>query len=218
MVPPARSYSRSQIYGTFLANIGESNNNSLQVGGEHRFSHGLSATANFTYSKCMGDTRDLLDNNVGGYLAAFATMVPGWDDLTDNLSVSPRANALILFNPVLDGGPAGYGAKRFGDTYRAYSPFYHVDASMPPTLIQSGDADKLVSPYSLREFQSLAQKAGVRCELVFYPGQPHSFFTPEPFTTQSLTVAATFLDSLGMLLPGPPPAAGTASSTLSAAK
>lgn len=57
--------------GTFLANIGESNYNSLQVGGEHRFSHGLSATANFTYSKCMGDTRDLLDNNVGGYRAPY---------------------------------------------------------------------------------------------------------------------------------------------------
>lgn len=156
--------------------------------------------------------------SAGGYLAAFATMVPGWDDLTDNLSVSPRANALILFNPVLDGGPAGYGVKRFGDTYRAYSPFYHVGASMPPTLIQSGDADKLVSPDSLRQFQSLAQKAGVRCELVFYPGQPHSFFTPEPFTTQSLTVAATFLDSLGMLLPGPPPDAGTAAPKLSASK
>ncbi len=145
--------------------------------------------------------------SAGGFLAAFATTVAGWDDPADNLAVSPRADALVLFNPVLDGGPNGFGSARFGDTYRNFSPFYHVDSGMPPTLIQSGDADKLVSPASLRDFQAAATAAHVRCELLFYPGQPHSFFTPEPYTTESLAVAAKFLDSLHLLLPGPAPVA-----------
>ncbi len=61
--------------GTFLANIGQGNYNSLQVGGEHRFSSGFSATANFTYSKCLGNIRDLLDNGIGGYRAPYVAGV-----------------------------------------------------------------------------------------------------------------------------------------------
>lgn len=143
--------------------------------------------------------------SAGGYLAAFSTMLPGWDAPTDDLSVSSRGDAMVLFNPVLDVGPDGFGNRRFGPGYAAYSPADHVTSAVPPTLIQSGGADKLVPPASLEHFQAEAKRQGARCELVLYPGQPHSFFTPEPYTTQSLAVAARFLDSLGLLLPGPPP-------------
>ena len=53
--------------GTYLTHDGASNYNSLQFGAEHRFSKGFAFTANMTYSKCMSDVRDLLDNGVGGY-------------------------------------------------------------------------------------------------------------------------------------------------------
>lgn len=59
--------------GNFIRNIGEGDYNSLQTGVEHRFSHGLSLLANFTYSKCLSDAHDLLDNNVGGYRAPYVT-------------------------------------------------------------------------------------------------------------------------------------------------
>jgi len=62
--------------------------------------------------------------SAGGYLAAFATMVPGWDDAGDNLQVSPRANLLVLLNPVIDNSPSGYGYARFGADYKKYSPFF----------------------------------------------------------------------------------------------
>ncbi len=39
--------------------------------------------------------------SAGGHLAAFASMVEGIDDPADDLKVSPRGNALVLFNPVL---------------------------------------------------------------------------------------------------------------------
>ncbi|WP_255550866.1 carboxypeptidase-like regulatory domain-containing protein [Granulicella sp. dw_53] len=61
--------------GTFVARAGQTNYNSLQAGFEHRFRHGLSIIANVTYSKCLGDARDLLDNGIGGYRAPY---LPGF--------------------------------------------------------------------------------------------------------------------------------------------
>jgi Carboxypeptidase regulatory-like domain len=62
------------VGGTFIARAGETNYNSLQIDAQHRFSHGFSLLANYTWSKCLGDTRDLLDNGIGGYRAPY---VPG---------------------------------------------------------------------------------------------------------------------------------------------
>ncbi len=57
--------------GTYLSHNGTSNYNSLQFGGERRFAHGLAFTANMTYSKCMSNVRDLLDNGVGAVRAPY---------------------------------------------------------------------------------------------------------------------------------------------------
>ncbi|MEO6828220.1 MAG: TonB-dependent receptor [Acidobacteriaceae bacterium] len=60
--------------GTYLSHSGASNYNSLQFGAERRFLNGLAFTANMTYSKCLGTTREQLDAGVGGYRAPY---VPG---------------------------------------------------------------------------------------------------------------------------------------------
>jgi hypothetical protein len=57
--------------GTYVPHSAENNYNSLQFGGERRFSHGFAFTANMTYSKCMGDIHDLLDNGIGAYRAPY---------------------------------------------------------------------------------------------------------------------------------------------------
>ncbi|WP_244502018.1 TonB-dependent receptor [Terriglobus roseus] len=59
------------VGGNYVSRSGSTNYNSLQTGVEHRFSHGFSVIANFTYSKCLGTARDLLDNGVGGYRAPY---------------------------------------------------------------------------------------------------------------------------------------------------
>lgn len=60
--------------GSFIARSGQTNYNSLQVNLEHRFSSGFSLLANYTWSKCLGNARDMLDNNIGSYRAPY---VPG---------------------------------------------------------------------------------------------------------------------------------------------
>lgn len=77
ILPPSANQKANSFFpdfavgGTFIARAGETNYNSLQVNAEHRFSHDFSLLANFTYSKCLGDTRDLLDNGVGSYRAPY---------------------------------------------------------------------------------------------------------------------------------------------------
>ncbi|HZL28172.1 MAG TPA: TonB-dependent receptor [Acidobacteriaceae bacterium] len=67
--------------GTYLSHDGASDYNSLQFGAERRFRGGFSFTANMTWSKCMGNIRDLLDNGVGGIRAPY---VPGMGFAADN--------------------------------------------------------------------------------------------------------------------------------------
>ncbi|MGD0482182.1 MAG: TonB-dependent receptor [Terracidiphilus sp.] len=77
ILPPSANYKANSFFpdfatgGTFIARAGETSYNSLQVNAEHRFSAGFRLLANYTWSKCMGDTRDLLDNNIGGYRAPY---------------------------------------------------------------------------------------------------------------------------------------------------
>ena len=77
ILPPSANVKTSSFFpdfatgGTFIARAGETNYSGLQVNAEHRFSHGFSVLGNFTWSKCMGDTRDLLDNGVGSYRAPY---------------------------------------------------------------------------------------------------------------------------------------------------
>ena len=46
--------------------------------------------------------------SAGGHLAAAVASVSGLNDPKDNLKVSAKPNALVLFKPVFDNGPAGY--------------------------------------------------------------------------------------------------------------
>ena len=68
------------VGGNYVSRGAAINYNSLQTGVEHRFSHGFSLLANFTYSRCMGTARDLLDNGIGGYRAPY---VPGYGPNAD---------------------------------------------------------------------------------------------------------------------------------------
>ncbi|MEG9431483.1 TonB-dependent receptor [Terriglobus sp. ADX1] len=61
--------------GNYNARAAATNYNSLQLGIERRFSNGLSFLGNFTWSKCLGTARDLLDNGVGSYRAPYVAGV-----------------------------------------------------------------------------------------------------------------------------------------------
>ena len=142
--------------------------------------------------------------SAGGQLAAFTALVPGQNDPRDNLSVSPKPDALVLFFPVLDNGPhGGWGNWRVGDRVKEFSPAANVTSNAPPTIIFLGTKDKLIPVSTIKRFQKHMQDCGVRCEVHLYAGQGHGFANYEPYRTDTLIVADKFLESLGWLQ-GPP--------------
>jgi acetyl esterase len=153
--------------------------------------------------------------SAGGHLAAATGTVPGFDEPGENATVSAVPNALVLFNPGLvlapldgldlTGFDARVGENRMGTDPKKLSPAHHVRRGAPPTIIFHGKADSTV-PYSTAEaFTALMTKAGNRCELVGYEGQPHGFFNygRGDGSKYRETVAAmdAFLVSLGYLPP-----------------
>ena len=154
--------------------------------------------------------------SAGGHLAAFTALVDGLDDPPDDLAVSCKPNALVLFNPVFNNGPGQWGHARVGDRYREFSPAHHITPGAPPTVVFLGDQDKLVPVSVLREFEAQMKQAGARCEAHAYPGAGHGFFNRDTaqgaWFTRTLIETDKFLVSLGWLDGEPtlkPPQPGT---------
>lgn len=145
--------------------------------------------------------------SAGGHLAACLGTLDEIDDGT-NAGVSYRPNAMVLFNPALQfGEPPGIPltSERTGVDPQAISPYHHVKAGAPPTILFFGTADTMFE--SARAFQAAMEKAGNRCELDAYEGLPHGFFNAgrndnKPFLA-TLEKADRFLGSLGYVS-GPP--------------
>lgn len=142
--------------------------------------------------------------SAGGHLAAFVGMVEGNDDPADDLKVSPKAAALVLFNPVFDNGPdGGWGTARVGSRYKEFSPAHNITADDPPAIVFLGRADTLNGVPVVERFQANMKQAGVRCDTRFYDGVGHGFFNGEPWKTATLIEADKFLASLGWLKGAP---------------
>ncbi|MEK9773273.1 MAG: alpha/beta hydrolase [Opitutae bacterium] len=140
--------------------------------------------------------------SAGGHVAAAVATVPGLNEQEDNLSVSCLPDALVLFNPVCDNGPEGFGNARLGERYREISPLHNLKKNMPPTIVFLGAEDKLIPVASAEKFRDDMRKLGNRSELIVYPGQPHGFFNKgKPGDCFSKTMEETdqFLVSLGWL-------------------
>jgi Carboxypeptidase regulatory-like domain/TonB dependent receptor len=86
ILPPSANANTNSFYpgfatnGTFIARAAATNYNGIQLNVERRFSEGFSLLANYTYSKCLGDARDMLDNGIGSYRAPY---VPGFGIAAD---------------------------------------------------------------------------------------------------------------------------------------
>ena len=148
--------------------------------------------------------------SAGGHVAATTGTGVTFDEATDDLSISSRANALVLFNPVFDNGPGGYGHDRVVDYWEQISPMHNMDAETPPTIALFGDNDKHVPVATAKEYQARMEAQGHRCDLKIYEGMGHGFFNyrkggdpgKNKYFNQTLADAAEFLTSLGYIKKG----------------
>ncbi|MDA0348227.1 MAG: alpha/beta hydrolase [Verrucomicrobia bacterium] len=143
--------------------------------------------------------------SAGGHVAA-ATATLERFDAGNNLDVSPVPDALVLFNPVYDNGPDGYGYERVKDYWEFFSPMNNLKAEGPPAIVFFGDSDKLVPVSTAEEYQRRMHELGLRSELHVFANQSHGFFNwgndkspDKEIVVSTFTAMDTFLASLGFL-------------------
>ena len=149
--------------------------------------------------------------SAGGHLAACCGTIVGLDEQSEEQSIGSQPNALVLFNPavMLSADPADASSARLqslkerfkGRDPKQVSPYDHIAANQPPTIIFHGTADTAVPFRTVEQFTAAMKKAGNRCELAAYEGQTHGFFNfgrSDKFF-ETVSQMDSFLTSLGYL-------------------
>lgn len=147
--------------------------------------------------------------SAGGHLAASTALVRGYDETSENLSISSVPNALVLFNPALDMKSIlerrsnSEGQENLAKKAEDISPLHHIRENAPPTIIFHGTNDTTVPISQAEAFCETMKKNGNRCELVAFEGRSHGFFNYRDGSTadylETLRLADAFLVSIGYL-------------------
>lgn len=140
--------------------------------------------------------------SAGGHLAA-ATDLTQLDEPKEDKTISSRPNALLLFNPVFDNGPEGYGYERVKTRYLEISPMHNIRKGAAPSIVFLGTEDKHIPVKTAELYKQKLEAVGTRCDLLVYQDQPHGFFNyskkDKTYFHQTLQAADAFLVSLGYL-------------------
>jgi acetyl esterase len=137
--------------------------------------------------------------SAGGHLAVATAMFDGVDHADESLAISCHPNALVLFSPVIDTSPEGYGAAKIGQRWQELSPAHQVRAGLPPTLLFHGDGDTTTPIKGAQIFAEAMRKARNQIEFVSPPGGIHTYmFKDVALYEQTLQKMDAFFTSLGM--------------------
>ena len=136
--------------------------------------------------------------SAGGHIACATAVLEGFDEPGEDPRVSCRPNALVLFNPVIDNGPEGYGYEWVKEYWKNFSPIENLKGNLPPAMVLQGTEDHLIPVETARKFQQRYQNTGAECELLLYEGQPHGFFNKNKYS-ETLNQMKRFLIQLGYL-------------------
>ena len=114
--------------------------------------------------------------SAGGHVAATTGICDGLEGPNEDLSVSSKSEALLLFNPVYNNGPDGYGHDRVTEWFPAISPAHNITKGDPPTIVFLGSEDKLIPVSTAEKFRDDQKALGIKSELHVYKGETHGFF------------------------------------------
>lgn len=128
--------------------------------------------------------------SAGGHLA---TSISFWREV----SYPPIAH--ILYNPVIDTGPGGYGHRRMDGRYKELSPIHNIDEKTPPSIILVGTKDKVLPVETANAYKAKVESFGGRCDVILYDGQEHAFFYPPKYFIDTTEKVDLFLQSLNLI-------------------
>ena len=145
------------------------------------------------YSKNLGINPNRIiagGGSAGGALAALTGTVSMFDEENEDLNISSKPNAMVLFNPGVIMSPVKEyplsvmserrkkNATKFnlGVDPIFFSPYNYIDDKTPPTIIFHGKNDTTIDPKTVVLFNQKMKKFGNNSELYLYEGKTHGFF------------------------------------------
>jgi acetyl esterase len=138
--------------------------------------------------------------SAGGHVAAAAGMCEGFENADEDLSISSKPNALLLFNPVYDNSEeGGYSYGRVKEWFPAISPAHNITSDDPPAIVFVGAEDKLIPVATVERFRDKMTEQEIINELHVYEGEAHGFFNKGDGFIDTLTKTDEFLVELGYL-------------------
>jgi acetyl esterase/lipase len=116
--------------------------------------------------------------SAGGHLAASLAVIPGYNEPTDDTTISTIPAAMVLFNPVVDCTSKGYGVEKMGKDSIHASPVYHIKKFTPPVMIFHGKEDQTVPFENVQRYCNLmnGKRKFSPCTLIPFEGRSHGFF------------------------------------------
>jgi len=112
--------------------------------------------------------------SAGGHLVMCTAMVDGYDESSDDLSLSPAVNAMLLWVTPAVVYPGWFTSLLRGRAELSeFNPVELIKPGLPPAIFFQGTADDTVPYNSVVEYVSKSRSAGNRNDLEVYQGQTH---------------------------------------------
>lgn len=140
--------------------------------------------------------------SAGGHIAAAMALVTAFNEKGDDTTVSCIPKALLLFNPVFDNGPDGFGHNLVKPYWKEISPIDHINDQTPPTMVLLGTEDTYIPLETAKRFDQQMKENNRRCDLHIYEGAKHGWYNlwvSRESMAESLIRMDRFLCSLGYL-------------------
>ncbi|MDD5678482.1 MAG: alpha/beta hydrolase [Kiritimatiellae bacterium] len=138
--------------------------------------------------------------SAGAHVAAGTALFDGIDAEDEDTGIPAVPNVLVLYYPVIDTSPEGYGHAKCGPRWQDISPLHRIKSGMPPTLVFHGAGDTVTPFKGARLFHEGMLQAGNRCELIVHENGVHGYFLYDlSLFAEVMKRTASFLMSLGYL-------------------
>jgi acetyl esterase len=144
--------------------------------------------------------------SAGGHLALCTAMIDDYNEKSDDLNISCRPDAILLFaacvNPVEAWCDHLMGDRR--NKIWSISPSHNMKGGLPPMIQFHGNNDEMVPFWTVQSFESAMKKAGNYYELHIYEGRKHYLSDGNPkysryYDDEILKVADDFLRKFKLL-------------------
>ena len=123
----------------------------------------------------IGDIQEALKNH-DSWMEDVSNTLQQMQEKEENLKISSKPDALVLFNPVYDNSSKGYGHDRVKPKWKEISPLHNIVKGSPPTIVFLGTNDKLIPVATGQEYDRRMKAVGSRSELHLYKDATHGFF------------------------------------------